>query len=160
MRGGKTGWLAALAALVLVLVSTACEPKQMQLDLGIKPGSTYEVLTHKVTIPVSLGCTRKALVMLTAFSFYAVTPPGTQSLRTVDGNYSYIVVDCPGPATTFTTVWRSAEALSKPAYVKVRAETVSRTTPLDPIDFDTAESSGAKLTHILCWPTPTNCAPA
>jgi hypothetical protein len=151
--------LTAVAAVILLVVGAGCEPKQMQLDLNIEPGGTYEVLTHEVTIPVSLACTRKARVMLTASSFYAVTPPGTQSLRTLDGNHDYIVVDCPAPATTFTTLWRSPNALTKPVYVKVAAETVS-SAPLPAIDYDTAVDSGAKLTHILCWPTPTTCAPA
>jgi hypothetical protein len=78
----------------------------------------------------------------------------------LDGNETH-TVSCPGPdPTTLKTDWRSP--WKNPSLTRPLDFTVLGLTPgsVEPLDYDFVQVDQAvTLARILCWPTPTTCAP-
>jgi hypothetical protein len=158
--GSTKRWLAGAAAVVMVLVGAGCEPKaQMHLDLAVEPTGTYEVLTHKLTLNITVPCTRATSVAVGAAAASADPQHPLLWLDALDGRDS-IVFRCSGPGDVATrkTEWRVSSAGIAPNPLPVMMMAVTSGFVVEPIDYDQVYvTQNVTITRIMCWPTPTTC---
>jgi hypothetical protein len=158
--GSMTRWLAGAAAVVLVVVGAGCEPKpQMHLDLAVEPTGTYEVLTHKLTLNITVPCTRATSVAVRAAAGSADPQHPLLWLDALDGR-SDVLIRCSGPGDVATrkTEWRVSGAGLAPNPVPVMMMAMTSGFVLDPVDYDLVYvRQDVTITRIMCWPTPTTC---
>jgi hypothetical protein len=160
--GSTRRWLVGAAAVALVVVGAACEPKaQMHLDLAVEPTGTYEVLTHKLTLDITVPCTRATSVAVSAAAASADPQHPLLWLATLDGRSDgTILFRCSGPGDIASrkTEWRVSSAGIAPNPLRVMMMAVTPGFVADPIDYDLVYvTQNVTITRIMCWPTPTTC---
>ena len=158
MRLRRLRLVGLVAALLLALLGTACEPApkpQMDLTLRVNPTGYVDILTNRIKLSVSVSCTRSTLVRLTPS--VVLENYGDVQLEVAEPISG---IGCNGPQIgNWIPIWWRIPAPYPPApptnlQVTMIGETVTANYGIPPaIDYDTVTTRQAvTLTPILCWP--------